>query len=289
MGYKYHLNNAYFTEPVQFGESRLWQIGRLFCNSSSVIKAHKQPDEVFELTVVTAGRGVVRTNGVPQSVRAGDIYVSFPSEIHEIISHSDELLQFDFFAFSTDNEDYNADLLEIVRRKGDAKNRIIQSDSICELVAEGIREVNYGDKYSDAMLSDICEQIIITVIRLFGEGGPMGDKINATDADSLCYQAMSYIDSHLFSMRSLTEVAESINYNYSYLSNLFRNTMGQRLMDYYRVRRLEAAKRLLGEKGKSVTQISEMLNYSSVYAFSRAFKAEYGTSPNQYRKNNGGE
>ncbi len=289
MGYKYHLDNRYFSEPMSFRETKLWQIGRLYCNPSSIIGAHRQLDGVFELTVVTAGRGTVYTDGVPMPVRAGDIYISFPNEIHEIISHSDELLQYDFFAFSTGNEDYRAELYQIAEGNREAKRRIFHSDSIGYLVRNGIWEIKKKDRYSETMMSDICEQIIITVIRIFEDGEGESEKNNATDADSLCYQAMSYIDSHLFSMKSLTEVSDSINYNYSYLSNLFKKTMGENLVDYYRVRRLETAKHLLSEKGRKVTQIAEMLNYSSVYAFSRAFKAEYGMSPNQYKKNNDSE
>ncbi len=286
MSYKYHLDNRYFSEPVIFRETKLWQIGRLYCNPSSMIHAHKQLDGMFELTVVTAGKGVVYTNGIPMSVGAGDIYISFPEEIHEIVSDGEEPLQFDFIAFSTENGDFFAQLKAIWENNKDAKKRIFQSDSICDKVRSGIWEIKRGGRYSDVMMADICEQIIITLIRIFEEGETGDEKNNATDADSLCYQAMSYIDSHLFSMKSLTEVSNCMNYNYSYLSNLFKKTMGQRLVDYYRIRRLETAKHLLAEKGRKITQIAEMLNYSSVYAFSRAFKAEYGYSPNQYKKNN---
>ena len=87
-------------------------------------------------------------------------------------------------------------------------------------------------------------------------------------------------------MRSLTEISDSMNYNYSYISNLFKKTTGQGLMDYYRGRRLDMAKRLLRESGRNVTQVADMLNYSSAYSFSRAFTAQYGISPKYYKKIN---
>ena len=289
MNYKYHLDNQYLTDPVCYGDTELWQIGRLHCNPSSRIKAHIQKKELYELTLVRAGRGVIYTDGVPASVRAGDIYISFPQEIHEIATDRDELLQFDYFSFSTKNAELSADLVELSANNRYIKKRIFRSDSISDMVSMGISEISGKDKYTYRMMSDICEHIIITLIRCFDESRTTREKDGITDAGSLCYQAMSYIDSHLFSMRSLTEISDSLNYNYSYLSNLFGKTMGQRLVDYYRERKLQAAKRMLSEKGRSVTRVAEMLNYSSVYAFSRAFKAEYGISPNQYKKNMGGE
>ncbi|MBQ8850584.1 MAG: helix-turn-helix domain-containing protein [Clostridia bacterium] len=286
MNYKYHLDNSYHKTPLFFGQTRLWQIGRLYCKPSNKITAHKQPQDVYELTVVTSGKGTVYINGEGVPVRAGDIHLAFPEELHEIVSDGSDPLHFDFFSFVSSNEEYRGELLRISAENRDVDKRVFHDDSICDFVRSGIREINVKDKYFDKMMANICEQIIISVIRSFERTAKGEQKNTATDADSLCYQAMDYIDSHLFSMRSLTEISDSMNYNYSYLSNLFKKNMGQGLLDYYRIRRLEISKRLLLEKGRNITQIAEMLNYSSVYAFSRAFRAQYGISPNQYKKNN---
>ena len=77
MDYKYHFDNLYDLTPVYYGETRLWQIGRLYCKPSNKIEAHRQPAELYELTVVTSGRGTIYANceGIP--VRAGNIFISF--------------------------------------------------------------------------------------------------------------------------------------------------------------------------------------------------------------------
>ncbi len=287
MDYKYHLENSYVRTPVYFGQTRLWQIGRLYCKPSNKIAAHKQPKELYELTVVTSGRGMIYSNyeGIP--VKAGDIHISFPEDIHEIVSDSNEPLHFDFLSFITMASDFKEELARISEENRAIEKRVFHSDIICDLVRNGIREVNSKEKYSEKMMASICEQIIVSIIRSFENNDEIKRRGAVTDADSLCYQAMSYIDSHLFSMRSLTEISDALNYNYSYLSNLFKKNMGQGLMDYYRLRRLETAKHLLLENGRNITQVAEMLNYSSVYAFSRAFRAQYGISPNHYKKANG--
>ena len=90
---------------------------------------------------------------------------------------------------------------------------------------------------------------------------------------------MYYIDTHLYTMQSLAEIADAMNYNYSYLSALFRQHSSTTLLEYYRNRRLEAAKLLLAEGKLSVGAIADLLRYSSVYTFSRAYKEKYGISP----------
>lgn len=77
-------------------------------------------------------------------------------------------------------------------------------------------------------------------------------------------------------------MATAFNYNYSYLSALFKQTTGESLSAYHRKKKLETAAALLKENGLGVTQIAELLHYSSPYAFSRAFKAEYGVSPKHF-------
>ena len=98
-------------------------------------------------------------------------------------------------------------------------------------------------------------------------------------ADELCYQLMHYIDTHMYRLQSLNDLSEEFGYNYSYLSDLFRKNTGDTLSNYYRTRHLNAARLLLDEKKLRIHQIAEILGYSSLYAFSKAFKHRYGISP----------
>ena len=284
MKYKYHLDTLYAGAPAEFGEYKLWQTGMLYCNPSNKIKLHVQPRGVYELTVITAGRGEIYTDGMPIAVRTGDIHIAFPEELHEIVSDDADPLRFDFFSFIVDEPVLSAELSRLSESCRAAERRILQSDHVASLVRQGIREINGKEPYYERIMADVIEQIAICIIRTLGEIGGEPTRATVTEADSLCYQAVSYIDTHLFSMKSLTEISDALSYNYSYLSNLFKKTMGQGLMDYYRLKRLETAKYLLLDGKMSVTQVAERLNYSSVYAFSRAFRTQYGESPNKYRR-----
>jgi AraC-like DNA-binding protein len=55
-------------------------------------------------------------------------------------------------------------------------------------------------------------------------------------------------------------------------------------MNYYKNRRLQTARLLLQSGQFSVTDISAMLNYSSVYSFSLAFKKKYGYPPSEEKE-----
>ena len=78
------------------------------------------------------------------------------------------------------------------------------------------------------------------------------------------------------------KLLDQFNYNYNYLSALFKKTTGKKISEYYQSRRLETARTLLNSK-KKIGEVSEMLNYSSPFAFSKAFKRSFGVSPKQYQ------
>jgi len=52
---------------------------------------------------------------------------------------------------------------------------------------------------------------------------------------------------------------------------------------YFISLKIEEAKRLLSETPMNVTEISQMLGFSSVHYFSRLFKSKTGMTPTEYR------
>ena len=279
---KYHFDKRYLSDPLYFGSCRLFQIGRLWCTEDTVVDKHAHFDW-FELTIVTDGLGTVYTNDVPTPVRKGDIYLSFPCDFHAITPDPSAPLKYDFFAFGTDDRGLSSDLERIMELYMSPDRRVIRDGEVSSLVSSAIGEIDGDGLYSDRLLESIFTQIIIRVLRAFLHDTD-SERNKMSDTETLCYRLMQYIDTHIYSMQSLEELSEETNYNYSYLSALFHKSTGGTLTEYYRCRRLEAARLLLIEGELSITHIAEILNYSSIYTFSRAFKDKYGVSPAQYRK-----
>lgn len=281
---RYHLDKSFFADPPVYGPIRLYQIGRLYCNSNTVVGKHPHICW-FELTLVTGGKGTVITDDVSVPVSPGDIYLSFPSDFHAIQTDPVDCLKYDFFAFGLNRSDLSKEFDDIIDTHRDPKNRIIQSDTIRMLIGNAIAELDCEDGYSKELLDSIFTQIMIHLVRRFQKKEFLEQPGVISEPEILCYRLMNYIDTHIYTLSSLEELAEITNYNYSYLSALFRKTTSGTLTEYYRTRRLETAKVLLNEHKLSITQIADILNYSSIYTFSRAFKEKYGVGPDQYRKN----
>ena len=276
--YKYRISNFSVGSPTAFGSVVLYQIGRLHCHGDTVIAPHPQFN-YFELTVVTDGEGGVFTDGVETRVRGGDIYVSFAGDFHSIVSDPNAPLKYDFISVSTARSDLSEDLERIVEKYHSPETRVIRDERIGRLLSRAISEINNKQDHSEIVVEAIVNQMLVYTIRDFESLEHRLNIDGVAESDLICFKVMNYIDNHIYTMKSLTELCEVTNYSYNYLSNLFKKTTSDTLLNYYRNRRMETANLLLRSEEFSVTEVANMLNYSSIYSFSLAFKKKYGFSP----------
>lgn len=79
-------------------------------------------------------------------------------------------------------------------------------------------------------------------------------------------------------------LSSKLNYEYSVLSKLFSSVEGMTIERYAMLQRIERAKELLVYRQRSVTEISDLLGFSSPAHFTNRFKTETGMTPSAFRK-----
>ncbi|MBQ8509831.1 MAG: helix-turn-helix domain-containing protein [Clostridia bacterium] len=277
---RYHFDKNFITHPKTYGGISLIQIGRMHCTPQTVIPTHFHLNW-FELTIVTDGCGIVTANGDSVSMKRGDIHLSLPGDFHAIASDSAQPLKYDFFSFYTDDAFLGNELEEIIRN---LPGRVFREERIPWLVGNAIAEIGAPGDMTDLLLEPIFRQIVLYLIRAFRNVRAEGTSPRIGQPEELCYQMMNYIDTHIYAMESLSELADALNYSYSYLSDLFHRVTGDTLHGYYRNRRLAAAQLLIREGKQKIGEIADLLHYSSIYTFSRAFRDAYGMSPSEYKR-----
>lgn len=97
--------------------------------------------------------------------------------------------------------------------------------------------------------------------------------------------AVEYFEGHLSEKPNMAVLANQMDLNYSYFSQLFKKEMGKTFSDYLNGRRMETAAEMLLQ-GKSVETAAREVGFSGTKSFIRAFKEYYGTPPAQWRKKN---
>lgn len=79
-------------------------------------------------------------------------------------------------------------------------------------------------------------------------------------------------------------LTEKLNYDYTYMANLFMEVKGTTIEQFFIIHRIERAKELLIYDQLTLTEISYKLHFSSVAHLSGQFKKVTGLTPSQFKK-----
>ncbi len=101
---------------------------------------------------------------------------------------------------------------------------------------------------------------------------------------SVTARALWYIESHLSGDLSLEAVAGVVGVSRFHLSRAFSMTSGCALASYVRARRLSLAARALVGGAPDILAVALDAGYGSHEAFTRAFRQQFGLTPDQLRE-----
>lgn len=79
-------------------------------------------------------------------------------------------------------------------------------------------------------------------------------------------------------------ISEKLNYDYTYLSNIFSEVKGITIQQFIIIHKIERVKELILYDELNLTEISYKLHYSSVSHLSKQFKKVTGLSPTYYKQ-----
>ncbi len=96
---------------------------------------------------------------------------------------------------------------------------------------------------------------------------------------------VDHVEENLSDDISIIQLAESFNLSPWYFQRLFKAIVGDTLGGYIRGRRLTEAARLLKHTELGIIDIAFSVGFNSHEAFTRSFKAYFGQSPVDFRKN----
>ncbi|MFJ8066371.1 response regulator [Psychrobacillus sp. NPDC096426] len=97
-------------------------------------------------------------------------------------------------------------------------------------------------------------------------------------------QVLAYLKKTPLKQVSLTDAAKSVHLNPSYLSQLFKQQLNTKFVDYLTELRIQEGKRLLLNTTLKMSEIADRVGYSEVAYFSNNFKKMTGYSPSEFRK-----
>ncbi len=253
-----NANYEYKTSPVsiQRGTARLTTIPHL----------HNE----IELVYVVKGSTVAYADRNVCEVSRGELYISFPNQIHYYASAEDSLF---YVLIVTPRLFYG--------KKELLSSNIPQNNSIkLDREIDGYINTIVGlSKESD--ISEYTGYFNLLFSKLLKK---LSLKPIATGEHSALQSILEFCSTHFSEDLSLDYVAENLHLSRYHISRLFSQKLELSFSDYVNMLRVRESCDLLRDPDKKIADISEEVGFGSIRTYNRAFKAIHKKTPAQYRE-----
>jgi AraC-like DNA-binding protein len=92
-------------------------------------------------------------------------------------------------------------------------------------------------------------------------------------------RALEHLEKHLFEAAVLRDLPRAVGASASTLLRAFQRELGESPLAYLRTRRLDEALMMLKSRRLRVSEVSALVGYTNLAAFSHAFRARFGLRP----------
>lgn len=148
-------------------------------------------------------------------------------------------------------------------------------------------QVVQNEGYLNSELAILYLKEVIILLHQFDTKQVIDSKVNPTQMQyesNLLNEILAYISSNLYSAFSIEELCSRFSISRSSLQNLFRTNLHVSPKQYISDIKLERAKQLILLHNHSISEISDLLGFTSIHYFSRKFKVRFGISPTEYAR-----
>lgn len=230
----------------------------------------------WELTYVDKGELLTTIDGVSYHLKQGDLIFYAPMQFHT--QSTFEKISSSYLTINFKMNFNHADLL---------CNKIfsLKRDSYF-IVTRLIEELSNDNLYSNDLSLCYLKQLIIQMLRL--DNSHFHSKptthMQQTYENELLNDILLYIDDNIYEKISVSTLCDHFCISTSMLHSLFRKNMNNTAKNYINELKLSKSKELIRNSTHTLSEISEMLGFSSIHYFSKKFKSYFNISPTEYSK-----
>lgn len=275
----YIKENFHFTKsmPFLFYETK---------DRQEMIHSH----DCLELNYIIDGEGYYLIENKSYEIKPGDIFVINNMEHHMAVhekSLSMLVFVFDqsFVWEASDEYDY---LKPFFQRGHSFSNRITEEAGQYEQIKDAIfhmKEEYVLQETGWELITKSWLMVTLALLYRYYSACDALDKEIRNSSYERIRSVVEYIHENFAEELTLSELADIVHMNKTYLSTCFSNGMHMKVFDYIELVRVNQAKVLLKTTDQSVLDIALQCGFKSSSYFARIFKRTMGVTPMQYRKN----
>lgn len=232
----------------------------------------------LEVIVYYGGRTTAYADSARYDLKAGDVFLTFPGQIHHYDTHEKE--SFRIFLIKPELVPELASTFEM-RAPASAVIAGVANEPRIRMLTDALAEVcehSEEDPYKTAKLHGYLLAFLSELVSRMDV-----DAVSRTDSDAL-HSIISFCSKNYSQDLSLRVLEENLHLNKYYISHLFSDKLGLRFNDYINSLRISEACRQLIHTDESMTEISDLVGFNTLRTFNRAFMKQMNISPSDYRR-----
>ena len=235
----------------------------------------------YHIEMVWMVKGSVNcfTDANKYPVKEGDLFISFPNQIHYYESFEDE--EYIIFYINPEVVPQFMGLFETNVPKSShilAENITPKLRLLLDGIIESCEEVRMGKKYAEEVRSGYVLAFFGELLRSMELYGPDSGELSALK------NIVDYCSRNYTKEISLDTLSKELHISKYYISHIFGSRLNMRFNDYVNSLRVSKACLLLTDSDMSITDISDKVGFSTIRTFNRAFLRQTGKSPSDYRR-----
>lgn len=257
--------------------------------------------DFWEIYYVDKGEIEIDTDSGHYLLKQGDLLFHEPDEFHSPKSNGKNAPNVFIVTFECDSEPMSFFQLNKLFHLGDHEKAILAlmmkegfNAYSPDTSGHGRRIIPQADAPfgSEQLFKNYLETLLIHIIRN-RQASYNKSKLSYASRENqelqLTDKIKAYMEEHLGHNLTLEQLCDAFSIGRTQLSILFKKRVGCGVMEYMNQLKINQAKLYIREEVYNLTEISELLGYSSVHYFSRHFKKAMGMTPSEYAKTlNGG-
>ena len=236
----------------------------------------REKNSFYELIYVDHGEMDVTVDDETYHMQKYDLMLYHPGQKHSLETTEDSSCSFMSIAFTMDTG-----------IKGNLKNRVFHTrKDLYQTLTRFMKAIQEDTPLNMELAMLHLKEVLILLYQFDGEEKPAGQEttLQSHYDDTMLNEILVFIHNNVYASYAVEDLCQKFSISRSSLQALFRANLGMTPKQYISELKLNEAKKLISQHEHTISQVSDLLGFTSIHYFSRRFKSYFGIAPSEYAR-----
>ena len=236
----------------------------------------REKNSFYELIYVDHGEMDVTVDDETYHMQKYDLMLYHPGQKHSLETTEDSSCSYMSIAFTMDTG-----------IKGNLKNRVFHTrKDLYQTLTRFMKAIQEDTPLNMELAMLHLKEVLILLYQFDGEEKPAGQEttLQSHYDDTMLNEILVFIHNNVYASYTVEDLCQKCSISRSSLQALFRANLGMTPKQYISELKLNEAKKLISQHEHTISQVSDLLGFTSIHYFSRRFKSYFGIAPSEYAR-----